>query len=113
MISTSLISTIESHHPKMNDEVWEKTYKICWYKFYTYEHLHRILLRKLSIKLVKQKLFFLDSLVQFRDFMGLHCIHPTVAGVLRYKKRFDRRKNFPIEGPITFLFDIFLITFTL
>jgi len=91
-----------AHHPIMSDEEWEKTYKMCWERFYTYEHMHRILLRKLAIKPVKQKLYFIDTIILFREYMRLYGIHPTDTGILRYKNRFDRRKTFPIEGPVTF-----------
>ena len=90
-----------THHEKMSDEEWDRAYRKVWQRFYTREHMERILKRMTALRSNK-KLCTVNRLVWYRDFRRLHGVHPLEGGFLRLKSRHDRRPSMPKENPLIF-----------
>ena len=90
-----------THHQTMSDAEWDEAYAEVWRRFYTREHMVRILKRMTALGSNK-KLSTVNRLVWYRDFRRLHNIHPLEGGFVRRKYRRDRRPGLPIENSFVF-----------
>jgi Radical SAM superfamily len=84
-----------THHPKMTGEEWEGIYHSAWTTFYTREHMETIIRRAAATKCSRSRLIGL--LFLSRTSVPVEKAHPLQGGVLRRKRRLDRRPGFPIE----------------
>ena len=90
-----------SHHPKMSDAEWEEAYHAAWKAYYTPEHLRTILRRVGANKLgllnsMRSSLLWFNTMIPFEN------VHPLEGGMLRMKRRCDRRPSLPLESPFVF-----------
>jgi radical SAM superfamily enzyme YgiQ (UPF0313 family) len=82
-------------HPKMTREEWEEIYHSAWTTFYTREHMETIIRRAAATNCSRSRLVGL--LFLSCTSVPLEKVHPLQGGVLRRKRRLDRRPGLPIE----------------
>jgi radical SAM superfamily enzyme YgiQ (UPF0313 family) len=90
-----------THHEKMSDEEWDEAYRQVWDRYYTPEHMERILRRMVALGSNK-KLTTVNRLIMYREFRRLYGVHPLEGGFVRRKYRKDRRPYLPRENPLVF-----------
>jgi Radical SAM superfamily len=87
-------------HPRMSSKEWFEAYRAAWDTFYSRDHLLTILRRARSSGIKLR--WLIDLLVPFSAMVASEDVHPNKGGLLRKKKRTDRRPGFPIEPPWSF-----------
>ncbi|WP_262692311.1 B12-binding domain-containing radical SAM protein [Kordiimonas aestuarii] len=90
-----------SHHAHMSDEEWEATYQAAHATFYTWEHMETIIRRMVALRSNKKKLT-VKNLFAYREAPRLEGISAFEAGILRVRRRTQRRSGMPIESPFVF-----------
>jgi radical SAM superfamily enzyme YgiQ (UPF0313 family) len=87
-------------HAKMTKREWQEAYRKAWEIFYTDDHLERVLRRAYAFGVNIRSL--MPVLFWFKNAMPVEGLHPLQWGILRIKRRHDRRSGFPIEPPLPF-----------
>ena len=82
-------------HPIMSREEWDRAYGMAWQRYYTIDHVERILRRVAATKANASNALFL--ITWFMGSINIEHIHPLESGFLRLKARRDRRPNFALE----------------
>ncbi len=81
-------------HPKMSRAEWEQVYRSVWDLYYSREHVERILRRAAAtgggISRLASMIFLFSSMVKIEK------VHPLQGGIIRIKRRIDRRSSLPI-----------------
>lgn len=81
-------------HPKMSRAEWEQVYRSVWDLYYSREHVERILRRAAAtgggISRLASMIFLFSSMVKIEK------VHPLQGGIIRIKRRTDRRSSLPI-----------------
>ena len=90
-----------SHHSKMTDAEWEKSYKAAWQSFYSYDHIRTILRRAAQIPNGRPKPI-LSTIGWFKLMIDYEGVHPLEGGAFRLKYRRDRRHGLKLESPLVF-----------
>jgi len=88
-------------HPKMSKQQWEQVYRDAWARYYTDEHVEKILRRAVAspgMSVAKIK----DGLMIFAGSLRIEGVHPLQFGLVRRKIRTQRRHGLPIENPLVF-----------
>jgi hypothetical protein len=83
-------------HPKMTKTAWEGIYREAWSLYYTPEHMATILRRAAATGLPMNSL--IKALVPFATTAHLENVHPLQGGLLRLKRRSERRPGLPREN---------------
>jgi radical SAM superfamily enzyme YgiQ (UPF0313 family) len=87
-------------HPKMSRAEWQGIYREAWDLYYTPEHVATVLRRALAWgydpKHMMAKLFAFYAPIVYEK------MHPLEGGLIRLKRRRDRRPGLPIEHPLVF-----------
>jgi radical SAM superfamily enzyme YgiQ (UPF0313 family) len=91
---------VVTDHPTMTRAQLQAVYEEAWSLYYTREHLETLLRRAAVTNL--PMLSLVKVLVQFTTMMQLEKIHPLQSGIIRMKRRSERRPGFPRENPIVF-----------
>jgi radical SAM superfamily enzyme YgiQ (UPF0313 family) len=82
-------------HPKMSKAEWERLYRHAWRVYYTPEHVKTILRRA---KVSGMDIFHLmQTIVWFAHSPEIERVHPLQGGLLRLKRRSERRPTLPLE----------------
>jgi hypothetical protein len=92
-------------HPKMTKAEWEGIYREAWSLYYTPQHMATILRRAAATGIPMNSL--IKALVPFATAVHLENVHPLQGGLLRLKRRSERRPGLPQEN-----FAIFWLRFT-
>jgi radical SAM superfamily enzyme YgiQ (UPF0313 family) len=87
-------------HPRMSRAEWEETYRLAWRSFYTKEHCETIMWRAAAKGVHPNRLYV--PLAYFHHAVATEGVHPLEGGILRRKRRRDRRPGMPLENPIFF-----------
>jgi len=87
-------------HPRMSKEAWDKVYNDAWTRYYTDEHVERIMRRALASGIRPKKI--LDLLTIFAGSVGIEGVHPLQFGFFRRKVRTQRRYGMPVRNPLIF-----------
>ena len=90
-----------SHHSKMTDAEWEKSYKAAWQSFYSYDHIRTILRRAAQIPNGRPKPI-LSTIGWFKLMIDYEGVHPLEGGAFRLKYRRDRRHGLKLKSPLVF-----------
>ena len=90
-----------SDHPLMSGEAWLQLYRDAWDWYYDDEQLERTLRRALEDGLPEREV--LASLVLYYGLARFDGVHPLVGGLIRRKRRLQRRPGLPIEPLHRFL----------
>ena len=83
-------------HPKMTKTEWEGIYREAWSLYYTPEHMATILRRAAANGIPLNRL--IKALVPFATTAHLENVHPLQGGLLRLKRRSERRPGLPREN---------------
>jgi len=87
-------------HARMSRQTWSKVYADAWTRYYTDEHVEKILRRAVAGGLNKSKL--LNLLVIFSGSVRIEGVHPLQFGFGRIKNRTQRRHGLPMLHPLVF-----------
>ncbi|ABD90332.1 B12-binding domain-containing radical SAM protein [Rhodopseudomonas palustris] len=89
------IEHVVTAHPTMSREEWEGAYLSAWSAYYTREHVERMLRRAAAtgggISRLASMIYLFSSMV------AIEKVHPLQGGILRLKRRTDRRSTLPLE----------------
>ena len=94
------LNHIAAHHPKMSDAEWEWAYRDAWTRYYTPDHVQTILRRAAASQLAVANVLLL--MVWFLGALRIEGVHPLECGVLRRKRRRDRRSGMKLEPAVLF-----------
>ena len=83
-------------HPKMSKKEWEGIYREAWSLYYTPKHMTTILRRAAATGIPMNSL--IKALVPFATTVDLENVHPLQGGLLRLKRRSERRPGLPHLG---------------
>jgi radical SAM superfamily enzyme YgiQ (UPF0313 family) len=83
-------------HPKMTKTEWEGIYREAWSLYYTSKHMATILRRAAATGIPMNSL--IKALVPFATTAHLENVHPLQGGLLRLKRRSERRPGLPREN---------------
>ena len=84
----------------MSNEVWNKTYRDAWKRYYTDEHVETVLKRAAATGLRMNKIA--DVMTAFSSALRIEGVHPLQCGIVRRKRRTSRRHGMPIVNPLIF-----------
>jgi radical SAM superfamily enzyme len=87
-------------HPKMTKTEWEGIYREAWSLYYTPKHMATILRRAAATGIPLNSL--IKALVPFATTAHLEKVHPLQGGLLRLKRRSERRPGLPRENVAIF-----------
>jgi radical SAM superfamily enzyme YgiQ (UPF0313 family) len=91
---------VVTDHPTMTRAQLQAVYEESWSLYYTREHIETLLRRAAVTNL--PMLSLVKVLVQFTTMMQLEKVHPLQSGIIRMKRRSERRPGFPRENPLLF-----------
>ncbi len=94
------LSHVVSRHATMSKAQWEDMHTKAWNAFYTPEHFETVMRRGEAFGLVYRRT--LEGLVFFRHCIAREGVHPMDGGLLRLKRRRDRRPGLRRENPLLF-----------
>jgi hypothetical protein len=82
-------------HSNMSRADWQGAYQTAWETYYTPEHVERMLRRAAAtgggISRLASMIYLFSSMVMIEK------VHPLQGGILRLKRRTDRRPELPLE----------------
>jgi tRNA A37 methylthiotransferase MiaB len=87
-------------HPRMSAEEWEDIYRRAWHLYYTPAHIETLIRRAVAVGIRTKRI---TSMVFY--FSASHFyehVHPLQGGILRRKRRSQRRAGLPRENALTF-----------
>ena len=87
-------------HAKMSKREWEAIYREAWSLYYTPKHMKTLLRRAIATGVPVGSL--VKVLVAFATMVPLEHVHPLQSGILRLKRRSERRPELPQENPLIF-----------
>jgi tRNA A37 methylthiotransferase MiaB len=91
---------VVTDHSLMSRHEWQQAYRAAWEQFYTAAHLQTILRRAHASGINISRLR--PILLWFSSAEPLENLHPLQAGIIRVKRRTDRRSGMPLEPWLTF-----------
>jgi radical SAM superfamily enzyme YgiQ (UPF0313 family) len=94
------LENVVTDHSRMNRTEWQQAYRAAWEQFYSAEHLEKILRRAHSSGINIWSLG--PVLLWFSSAVPLENVHPLQAGIIRVKRRTDRRGGLPLEPRLAF-----------
>ena len=94
------LSHVVARHARMSKAQWEDIHRKAWNAFYTPEHFDTVMRRGEAFGLTYRRT--LEGLVFFRHCIAREGVHPMDSGLLRVKRRRDRRPGLPRENPLVF-----------
>lgn len=90
-----------TNHPKMSAEEWETAYREAARSFYSHAHMVTILKRMIALG-SDRKLTTINRLVWYGSQVNRSTSPSLDNGILRFKRRKERRPGQPIESPLAF-----------
>jgi hypothetical protein len=87
-------------HPLMSKQAWERVYADAWTRYYTDDHMEKVMRRAVVAGINRTKL--VDSLILFSGAALIEGVHPLQFGYVRRKVRTQRRHGMPIVNPFLF-----------
>ncbi len=90
-----------THHPRMSDEAWERAYRDAHRSFYSWAHMERILRRMVALRSNK-KFTTVNRLLGYREAVRLENVAKLESGLIRIRRRGQRRRGLPRENPLLF-----------
>jgi hypothetical protein len=95
-LNTYDVEHVCTAHAKMSKAEWEAIYREAWSLYYTPAHLKTLMRRAAATGVPMASL--LKVLVSFATTVRLENVHPLQSGILRLKRRSERRPGMPREG---------------
>ncbi len=94
------LENVVTDHPKMSRSQWQSAYRAAWSQFYTPSHLETILRRAHASGIDIWRLR--PILMWFSSAVPLENVHPLQAGLIRMRRRTERRPGLPREPWLSF-----------
>ncbi len=94
------LNHVTTAHPLMSRAEWEKVYADAWDRYYTPDHVERIMRRAAASGIVTSNILILA--VWFMGALKIEGVHPLEVGWIRRKTRLQRRKGLPVEPAVLF-----------
>jgi hypothetical protein len=94
------VNHVTTHHPRMTDDEWRAIYREAWRSFYSLGHIKTLMRRGMTNGISTGKL--MSSCIVVRLYGTIEGIHPLEAGLVRRRRRRDRRPGMPLEHPLVF-----------
>jgi radical SAM superfamily enzyme YgiQ (UPF0313 family) len=94
------VNHVTSRHPRMTADEWSAIYREAWRSFYSLDHIKTLMRRGMTNGISTGKL--MSSCIVVRLYGAIEGIHPLEAGLLRRRRRRDRRPGMPLEHPLIF-----------
>jgi hypothetical protein len=82
-------------HPNMSKAAWEQLYRDAWRLYYAPEHVRTILRRAKASGI--DIFCLMQAILWFAHSPTIERVHPLQGGLLRLKRRRERRSSLPIE----------------
>ena len=95
------LSNRVTHHPVMSDEEWESAYRDFHARYYTFDHMEKILRRMVAVG-SNRKTTTINRLVGYREAVMAEGVSMLESGFVRVRNRLQRRSGLPIESPLAF-----------
>lgn len=90
-----------THHPRMADDEWERAYRDAHASFYSWEHMERVMKRMAALG-SNMRLTTRNRLLAYREAVRTDGVAKLESGLVRIRRRRDRRPGLPIESPFVF-----------
>jgi radical SAM superfamily enzyme YgiQ (UPF0313 family) len=87
-------------HPRMSRQQWTEVYRNAFARYYTDEHVEKIMRRAVAGGLQSSKLVTLLTI--FSSCVRIEGVHPLQFGLVRRKSRIQRRHGMPLVHPLIF-----------
>ncbi len=87
-------------HPTMSRDEWEAAYRAAWEAFYTPDHIVTAMRRAEAAGMHYRRVH--EGMVFFHHCIAHEGVHPLEGGLLRIRRRRDRRPHFSREHPLLF-----------
>lgn len=87
-------------HPRMSKAQWEQAYADAWKRYYSPDHVERIMRRAFVSGLSMSKVT--NAIMVFSGATAVEEVHPLQLGAGRRKVRTQRRYGMPLESPFVF-----------
>ncbi len=94
------VEHVTTAHPLMSADEWQKLYHQAWDAYYTPEHIETLMRRAITFGMNPSKIK--NMVVSFYGTQKIEGIHPLQGGMVRIKRRRDRRPGLPIVNPLLF-----------
>jgi radical SAM superfamily enzyme YgiQ (UPF0313 family) len=82
-------------HPNMTKAAWEQLYRDAWRLYYAPEHVRTILRRARASGI--DIFHLMQTILWFAQSPAIERMHPLQGGLLRLKRRRERRSSLPVE----------------
>jgi len=90
-----------THHPAMSDREWDEVFKEATRRFFTHEHMARVLNRMMQMN-TNQPFTTLSMMMTYRQGPLVDGVGPSEFGIWRVVRRRQRRYGMPLENPLIF-----------
>ncbi|WP_199699072.1 B12-binding domain-containing radical SAM protein [Oleomonas cavernae] len=90
-----------THHPRMSDAEWEEAYVAAHRSFYSWEHMNTVMKRMVALRSHKPRMT-VNRLLGYREAVRIEGVAKLESGVLRIRRRQQRRHGLPVETPLVF-----------
>jgi radical SAM superfamily enzyme YgiQ (UPF0313 family) len=87
-------------HPRMKTAEWEDIYQRAWHLYYSPEHIETLIKRAVASGIRTKRMT--SMIFYFYASHAYERVHPLQGGILRRKRRSQRRPGFPRENVIRF-----------
>ncbi len=94
------LENVVTDHPQMSRATWQAVYESAWSQFYSDAHLETILRRAHASGIDMKRLAL--ALLWFSIAVPVEGLHPLQTGILRLKRRDERRPGLPREPWLEF-----------
>jgi len=91
---------VTTAHPRMTPAEWQGIFREAWDLYYSPEHVATVLRRSRAWGYDPKHM--MGKLFAFHAPMVFEGLHPLEGGLIRIKRRRDRRPGLPIEHPLVF-----------
>ena len=88
-------------HPLMSAAEWEDIYRRAWQLYYSPEHIETLIRRAVASGIRTKRIT--SMIFYFYASYAYERVHPLQGGIIRRKRRSQRRPGFPRENSIRFL----------
>jgi hypothetical protein len=86
---------VVTDHPRMTRTQWAEAYRTAWTRYYSPEHIERLLRRAAATGVGVSRLA--TMIFGFAGSVEIEGVHPLQCGIQRVKHRTDRRPGLPVD----------------
>jgi hypothetical protein len=87
-------------HPRMTPAEWEDIYRRAWHLYYTPAHIETLVRRAVAVGIRTKRI--ISMVFYFSASHFYEHVHPLQGGIIRRKRRSQRRPGLPRENALTF-----------